>query len=464
MRPFQWTDRAVRRALGLDEADGPTDRVYTGVSTDTRSLQPGDLFVALKGDRFDGHRFLDEAAEGGGGAAVVSQTSAGTAPLPIYPVVDTLVALGQLARFRRRALGARVVALTGSSGKTTLKELLSSALRTRFRVHATMGNLNNRVGLPLTLLACPDDADAVVVELGTNEPGEIGILTRIAEPDLGVVTTVSETHLEGLLSLEGVLKEKLSLLSELKPGAPSLVGDLPPILPRAARAVRDDVRVAGFTEDSDELLRGRPEPADAEGRVAFAFQGHRVHPRLPGRHGAMNALLALAVTRLMKLPLEETVPAVEAVPAPKLRGEVRRVGGLTLLLDCYNANPQSVRAALEWLASLPAPGGRVAVLGSMLELGDTRDELHLRVLDEALALPLDLVVCVGTFAAVAEGASGYRDERVVLAPSVDDAWDLLSERLSGDEIVLLKASRGLALEALVPHLEATFGREEKEGG
>lgn len=462
---FTWTDAAVRRALGLEELEaadvpahgGPSvgDRTFTGVSTDTRALEPGVLFVALEGTNFDGHDFLEEAASQGAAAAVISRGLEGEPPLPIYPVPDTLVALGHLGRYRRRALHATVVALTGSSGKTTVKDLLRAALSSKFRVHATKGNLNNRVGLPLTLLATPDDAEVVVVELGTNEPGEIGILTRIAEPDMGMVTTVSEAHLEGLGSLGGVLDEKLSLLSELRPGAPSLVGDTPPELPGRARQVRDDVQVAGFTTRSDLALRGEALAQDDRGRVPFRFRGTEVHPRLPGRHGAMNVLLAMAVAYLLDVPLDRAVPALEAVDPPPLRGEVRSVGGLTLLLDCYNANPQSVRAALEWLTSLPEAEPRVAVLGSMLELGKRGAALHRDVLEHALRLPVSLVVGIGAFAEAAEGLDA--GDRLVTATMTEEVWDVLAPRLRGDETVLLKGSRGMALERLLPRFEQTFG-------
>ncbi len=463
-RRFRWTDASVRRALGLDEATADAaDREFTGVSSDSRTLEPGNLFVALEGPRFDGHRFLDEAAKRGAGAAVVSRAPEGAPPLPLYPVVDTLIGLGQLARFRRRALEARVVALTGSSGKTTVRALLSAIFQVRHRVHATPGNLNNRVGLPLTLLECPDEAEVVVLEMGTNEPGEIGILTRIAEPDAALVTTVGAAHLEGLHSLEGVLAEKLALLTELKPGAPSLVGDEPPALPRRARELRDDVAVAGFSSRADDDRRGRVHSVDAEGRVPFTFRGRSVRPRLPGRHGAANGLLALAFGCLLKVPLEEAIPAVEAVAAPPLRGEVRKVGDVTLLLDCYNANPQSTRAALDWLGSVPSSGRRVAVLGSMLELGPAGPELHRDVLRYADALEVDLVVAVGEFAEAAATEPAGSGERMAVS-SVDEAGEVLVARVEAGDVVLLKGSRGVALERLLPRLQEAFAGRASGAG
>jgi UDP-N-acetylmuramoyl-tripeptide--D-alanyl-D-alanine ligase len=476
--PFTWNDHAVRRALGLEGAGEAPGRVFTGISTDTRTLERGNLFVALRGPRFDGHDLLGEAVVKGARGAVVSRAALAQDLLPLYPVEDTLVALGHLARYRRRALSGIVVAVTGSSGKTTVKELLRAALAADRRVHATEANLNNRVGVPLTLLEAPDDAEAVVVELGTNEPGEIGILTRITEPDVALVTTVGEAHLTGLTSLEGVLREKLALLEELRPGAPAVVGDEPEDLPRRARELREGVRVAGFSERADADLRGELGAPDTEGRRSFRFRGVEARPRFPGRHGAGNALLALAVAHLLDVPVEAAARAVEAVAPEGLRGERRRVGGLTLLLDCYNANPQSTRAALEHLAELPSGRTKVAVLGSMLELGSRSEPLHEELLAEALGMPLDVVVAVGGFAEAARaleaaGAMGPSARKgapgpaIRTAPDVDAAWEALRPELQGEEIVLLKGSRGVALERMVPRFEKVFGgrgREEREEG
>ncbi len=456
--PFRWDDAGVRRALGLEGVVEPRPLEFSEVGTDTRALLPGSLFVALRGERFDGHDYLAEAAAQGARAAVVSDPDTTEGPLPTYPVRDTLVALGQLARFRRRALAASVVALTGSSGKTTVKELLRAGLGAEHRVHATPGNLNNRVGLPLTLLDTPDDAEWVVVELGTNEPGEIGILTRIAEPDAALVTTVSESHLEGLGGLEGVLAEKLDLLVNLRPGAPAMVGELPSALPARARAIREEVGVAGFGDGADPEFRGHPGSPDAQGRVPFRYLDREIHPRLPGRHGASNVLLALALMHRLKVGLAPAVPAVEQVEPGGLRGEWRQVGGMRLMLDCYNANPQSVRAALALLASLPGTGPRVAVLGSMLELGPRSRELHRQILDEAMALPLTLVVGVGIFHEVREEVQATSPE-FLSAPDLDQAWAQLRPHLQGEETVLLKGSRGMAMERLVPRFQEAFGAE-----
>lgn len=455
-----WTDRDVRDALGL-AADGIAEAgVFARVATDSRKIEAGDLYVALVGENFDGHDFVAESLAKGARGAVVSRTM-GDVNGPLYRVQDTLVALGALAAFRRRALRAPVVAITGSSGKTTTKDLTAAAVGSAKRVHATRGNLNNRVGMPLTLLAVPADAEAVVLELGTNEPGEIRTLAQIARPDIGVVTTVGEAHLERLGSLEGVLDEKLDLLRGLAAGGRCLVGDEPGVLPARARGICAGVRVAGWTERADTDLRPEGAEADAAGRYTFQWRGQPVSVPIAGRHAATDALLALAVAELLGVSAADAARGLASASTQSMRGEVRRVGALTLIVDCYNANPQSVRAALDLLAGQVARR-RVAVLGTMLELGTESERLHRDVLAAALAKKFDLVVATGAFARAAE-AVGAASKDLISAPDWQTAYPRLRERLQGDEVVLLKASRGIAMEGMLPLIDADFGAASAPG-
>lgn len=298
MSPFvTWTDRTVREALGLRLDAVQDDLVYERIGTDSRQAGTGELYIALIGERFDGHDFVADAMAAGALGAVVSRPVAGAGGIQLYPVDDTLQALGRLARYRRDRLPARVVGITGSSGKTGTKDLTAAAVGAGLRVHATAGNLNNQVGVPLTLLAAPEDAEALVVEMGTNTPGEIAILTGIARPDLAVITTVGESHLEKLGSVEGVLKEKLDLVRGLGEGDVAIVGDRPRSLPRTARELQERVRVAGFSSEADDDLRARDVEVDHWGHHRFLWQGQRVSLQLPGRHAVVNALLALAVAQ-----------------------------------------------------------------------------------------------------------------------------------------------------------------------
>ena len=458
--PAPWTDAQVREALALPARPEAEELSFPRISTDTRTLGEGDLFVALEGPTFDGHDFLSEAASRGAAGAVVHRSAPSEGLLMLYPVQDTLEALGALARHRRRTLTAPVLAITGSSGKTTVKELLGAALATSFRVHLTRGNLNNRVGLPLTLLATPVETQVVVVELGTSEPGEIAALVNISEPNAAILTTVSEAHLERLESLEGVFHEKLSIIRGLGPDGWVIVGDEPAELPRRARDLHPDVTVTGLSPRADERWRGELVDADAEGCWRVRSPAGEVECGMPGRHGARNTLLALAAADRLGVPMGEAIRALEASRPASLRGETRRVGGLTLVLDCYNANPQSTRAALELLAQRPVAGPRIVVLGSMLELGGRADALHDDLLREALDGALDLVVGVGEFARAAERiASPDTSTTLLAAEDAEEAFEVLRPRLTGNETILLKGSRGVHLETLAPRLEAAFGGE-----
>ncbi|HEY7728197.1 MAG TPA: cyanophycin synthetase, partial [Candidatus Eisenbacteria bacterium] len=288
-------------------------------------------------------------------------------------------------------------------------------------------------------------------------------LTEIAEPDHAVVTTVSEAHLSGLESLEGVLTEKLDLVRGASSAGKAIVGEEPPILAETARGIRPDVRVAGLSERADAELRGELVGQGDDGRYTVRIRGRDARPGVPGRHGARNFVLATSVAWLLGADDAEALERASAVKPGPLRGEVRRMGGLTMILDCYNANPQSVAAALDLLAELPAATRRVAVLGSMLELGPRSPELHDRVLRKALSLPLDILVASGEFAAAARAAgerradAGPRAPDLIAETEVDDAYRALRPRLRGDETVLLKASRGVALETLLQRFAADFG-------
>jgi UDP-N-acetylmuramoyl-tripeptide--D-alanyl-D-alanine ligase len=462
---FTWNDVRVREALGLRTQAGRADLEYTGVSTDSRSIGEGELYVALVGDRFDGHDFVADAVAGGAPGAVVAKPVAGADAAVLYPVDDTLAALGQLAGYRRRLLPARVVGITGSTAKTTTKELLAGALGEALRVHATHGNYNNRIGLPLTLLSAPADAQVVVAELGTSLPGEIAALTGIADPEVAVITTVGEAHLEALGSVQGVLEEKLDILGRLPDEGRAVVGDEPPFLAEAARERVPGVRVAGWSERADPDLRPGDVEVDHWGYHSFAWRGARVTLQLPGRHMVTNALLALAVTEILGVAPEAAARGIGTVRPAGMRSEVRQVGGLTVVLDCYNANPPSVRAALEVLGSHGGEARRVAVLGSMLELGDESRGLHREVLRDALDRELEVVVATGIFAAVAhEVAEGVEEDRLVAVEDPRAAYALLRTRLEGHEIVLLKGSRSVALERLMGLLQEDFAEPGEAGG
>ncbi|HEV2129590.1 MAG TPA: UDP-N-acetylmuramoyl-tripeptide--D-alanyl-D-alanine ligase [Longimicrobiaceae bacterium] len=462
MREFRWTEVEVLRALELERVEGNEEvREFARISTDTRAIAPGDLFVALRGERFDAHEFLDRAAAGGArGAVVLRIPKAAPEELRYFVVADTLLALGALARYRRRSLRGRVVGVAGSNGKTTTKDLVRAALAPLYPVHATQGNLNNRVGLPLTLLATPDDAEIIILEMGTNEPGEIRRLTEIAEPEAGIITSIGEEHLEKLGSLDGVLREETELLAALPPHGIGFVADDPPSLPARARELLPAERlwVAGMAAEADLRPEGGEDSIEflADGTTRWSWEGIELHLPLPGRYNVRNALLALGLARQWSVPPEEAARGIEAMPVPKLRGEWKQIGGLRVLADCYNANPPSVVAATELLAALPARGTKIAVLGTMREMGAEAAALHRRVAEQVGARVgdgIDRVVATGDFVEAFAPLAAELGERLITSADPVAAYDEVAAMLGGDETILLKASRGEALERWLPLLE-----------
>jgi UDP-N-acetylmuramoyl-tripeptide--D-alanyl-D-alanine ligase len=451
-----WTLDRVADAL-VDEATvrpprGPAP--LRAVSTDTRRIESGDLFVALSGENFDAHDFLAEAVSKGAAALVVSDARrAAGLGVPVYETRDTLVALGALARYRRRAWAKPIVGIAGSNGKTSTKELTKAALGAVLRVHATEGNLNNRVGVPLTLLALPDDADIAIVELGTNVPGELATVRAIAEPELAVVTCIAEEHLEGFGDLAGVLREE----SDVFDGA--AVAITPAAQPEVAAAASGRARrVLSAGLEAGELRAERWE-IGADGLGCIEVGGVTVRPPVRGAHNLRNAMLALAVARECGLALADAARGIAAMPQPKMRSAWEPLGRGMLINDAYNANPGSTRAALEMLAAAGAGDGRprVAVLGTMREMGAQSRRVHDEIAREAVSSSIEVLAGVGEFAEALRDAAGA-DPRVVTAPDVDELWPLLEPRLAPDAIILLKASRGMKLERLVPYLTAWASR------
>ena len=439
-----WTADRVAQALGVR---APANLTFSSISTDTRNLAPGTLFIALQGERFDAHDFLAQAKAKGAAAAVVRRSTSAVDGLPFFPVEDTLAALGALARARRRGLpaSAPVVAVTGSTGKTSAKEMIRAALGARWRIHATTGNLNNLVGVPLTILGASDDTEALVVEAGASIPGEIARLRGIIEPTIGVVTNVGYAHLEGFGTLEGVLREKVTLLERVPV---AVVGTDPPALAEAARRHSRTV-VAGSREPAEV----RPDEArlDDDARPRITWQGASVTLPVVGFHQIENAMIALAVARETGVEPARAVAALAWVAIPGGRGGLLEAGSLTIVDDSYNANPSSLRAAVELARWLARRRGRplALVVGTMLELGAESARLHAAAAAEIAATPPDLVAAVGAFVTAFEAHRGVLGKRLLTAPDAEAIGPKLKAALQGNEIVLLKASRGVALERVL---------------
>jgi UDP-N-acetylmuramoyl-tripeptide--D-alanyl-D-alanine ligase len=443
-----WSERAVREALGLGLPRGYSPITFSGISTDSRSIASDALLVALEGERFDAHDHLSAAAAAGATGAIVRQ---GTPPVPglvLFEVPDTLRAFGLLARARRRTLKGPVIAVTGTNGKTSTKEMLAAVLRTRYLTHATRANLNNLVGVPLTILEAPADTEALIVEAGANLPGEIARYREIIEPSLTIVTNAVAGHLEGFGSLAGVVAEKLSLTDDVPL---AVVGVEPPDLAtgarkRAARVRTAALRNADLTPDRVTL--------DASARPVITIGGNTFVLAARGLHQADNAIRVWAVVEALGLDPKAAARALEEFSIPSGRGELLQEGSLTILNDCYNANPQSFRAAIATAAVLRANRRLVFVAGTMRELGEDSTALHLEVGDALVKLNPDLLAVVGDFVPALERHAGALGSRLITATDPMALAPVLAQRLEGNEMIVLKASRGVALERILPALAA----------
>ena len=448
------------------------------VSTDSRADLAGALFVPLVGERFDGHRFLEAALASGASAAVAQRDRLSPDQLaalaaqdqPVWLVADTLLAYQELARLWRRSLGAPVVAVTGSAGKTTTRELIRAALASLGPVVASSGNENNDVGAPLTLLKADATSRALVVEMGMRGLGEIERLSRCAEPDVAVITNIGTAHIGRLGSREAIATAKCEISTALRPDGLMVIPAGDPLL-EAALAAGWSGRVRRVALADDELAPGTP-AADLVGRL-LADRGtdrrsgeHEAAERLQvdglppislplaGRHNARNLLLALAVAQ--ELGVEAAALSDLAVEVPGGRSRRLQLGGVTLLDETYNASPEAMLAAIDLLAAQPLAAGaaRYAVLGTMLELGESSLELHRRVAERARSLGLDGLVIVDggpEGAAMLEAAAGL--ERLERVARPEEALEPLLGWLRPGDAVLLKASRGVALEGLLPLLQ-----------
>jgi UDP-N-acetylmuramoyl-tripeptide--D-alanyl-D-alanine ligase len=454
MTAFTWTAKDVTRALRLPVASW--EHSYAGISTDTRSLQARELFVALKGERYDAHDFLSDARFADVGGVVVRRNTPRWPGFDWFEVDDTLVALGQLARFRREAFKRPVVAITGTTGKTSTKELAAAALGARFRVHKSGGNLNNLVGVPLTLLATPVEAEVAVIECGASLPGEIGRLRDIVCPDVAVVTTVTEGHLEGFGTLDRVFDEKVALLAG---AATAVVGTRPAGLAEAAQRSAKRVVTAGLDRGAD--WTAEKVSLLADGRPTFQVRGVAVELPLRGRHMVANALIALAIADCVGVPLPEAAAALAQASLPGGRSEVVELGGMTVIIDCYNANPASFTAALDLLAAVRGKRRAVVVAGTMRELGEASGQLHRGVAEQIVDARPDVVAAIGDFAPAFEGLKGSLPKQaLVTGGTPEEIAGPLRERLAPGDVVLLKASRGVQLERLIPLVwPAAPGRE-----
>jgi UDP-N-acetylmuramoyl-tripeptide--D-alanyl-D-alanine ligase len=443
---------------------GSTDTMVNGVSTDSRAVEPGALFVAFAGERVDGHDFLSEAISSGARALLITRSSEEIADVvesatrrevAIVRVPEALEALQALARHHRERLFCPVIGVTGSTGKTTTKEFLTSVLGTRMKVVSTRGNRNNELGVPLTVMDAGADTDVLVVEMAMRGRGQIAELCRIARPTMGLVTNVGISHIEILGSQEAIASAKGELVEAVpEEGTVFLNGDdaFSTTLALSARApvvrygleATCDVRAVDIVLD-DQSCASFDIVADETTFPATLA--------VPGRHNVYNGLAAAAVAMRLGLAPEDVADGLARASAGEMRMQsFTSAGGVHVINDAYNANPSSMRAAIETLAGIMGAERRIAVLGDMAELGSLAELAHFRIGEELARLPIDVLVTIGERAArIADGArtGGMDPDRVRPCATADEASEVLDDVLEPGDVVLVKASRVMGLERIV---------------
>ena len=450
MERVRLTDMA--QALNI-HTEGTAGVEVVGVSTDSRTVRPGDLFFAIRGDNFDGHEYVEDAFAKGACAAVMSDDTARSGPALV--VDDTVDALLRLAAWYRNRFDIPVVAVTGSNGKTTTKDMAAAVLSTKFRTARTRGNYNNHIGVPLTLFEIQGEHEVAVVEMGMNHPGEIARLAAAARPSVGVITNVAEAHIETMHDIDTIAQAKAELLDAL-PSHGTSVLNWDDQRVRALRG-RGPAGVVTFGLSTDADVRAVDIDAGVEA-VSFelADDGHVTLP-VAGHHNVMNALAAIAVGRVMGVPDADAARGLSSFEASPMRMSFERLGSRVVLNDAYNCNPGSLGAALEVLVDAAGEGTSAAVIGDMLELGSISTRAHREAGARAAELGVDWLLLFGTeVVALREGAldAGMPASRVRIFESKTALVDTLRKELDESAVLLVKGSRGMRMEEVVELLAA----------
>ena len=440
---------------------GNSDLAISHVSTDSRTIKPGDLFVALCGEHFDAHNFLEQVAKAGAAGALVSRDPPPGLPqtFAILRAADTLVAYQNLAANYRKTLPLKVLGITGSNGKTSTKDFAASILGRAFRVTKTEGNFNNHVGLPRTILEANPDHQFAVWELGMNHPGEIAALARIASPDAGIITNIGIAHIEFMGSREAIAQEKGALAEAIDPGGFVVLNADDDFSGSIANRTRARVIFAGIEEGAIRAIEVKQTAAGCEFTIVESAHRCRAQLPVPGLHMVQNAILAVAAGRAFGVSLEECAAGLVSAPLAKARLQIREIHGVQFIDDSYNANPDSMKAALRTLMELDADGKRIAVLGRMLELGEESERGHREVGEAAATLGIDHLISIGndTIALAAEQAGL---ENSAIAQDASDAAEMLNEIVGPGDLVLIKGSRSSRTELVLDE----FAKLQPVGG
>jgi UDP-N-acetylmuramoyl-tripeptide--D-alanyl-D-alanine ligase len=433
---------AVFAGGSLSQGDGHT--FVSKVTTDSRTLQRGELFAALRGEKFDGHNFIEGVARAGAAGAIIDVYWKGKVPkeFALISVPDTLIGYQNLAANYRKSLPLKVLAITGSNGKTSTKDFAASVLARKFRVTKTEGNFNNYVGLPRTILEATSDDEIGVWEIGMNHPGEIAPLSRLAGPDAAIITNVGVAHIEFMGSREAIALEKGALAEGVGPEGTVILNADDPSTQGIAQRTRAKIIFAGTTGGT---IHASEITQSADGSEFTILEGaHRCRAQLPvpGLHMVQNALLAVAAGRVFGVSLEDCAAGLASASLAKARLQIREIRGVQFIDDSYNANPDSMKAALCTLVELDAEGKRIAILGEMRELGDETEQGHREVGERAATLGVDYLIAIGDVAAaIADAAEHAGLKNCATARSTTEAAECLNEIAAPGDLVLVKGSR-----------------------
>src|SRR5437764_8488452 len=450
MNPLTLSQIARFAEASLSSGDGTA--VINKVSTDSRTIKPGELFVALRGENFEGHDFIEASAKAGATGALIDLNWAANVPnnFALLRATDTLQAYQTLAANYRRSLALKVLAITGSNGKTSTKDFAAAVLARRFRVTKTEGNFNNHVGLPRTILEATAQHEVAVWEIGMNHPGEVAALSKLAAPDVAIITNIGIAHIEFMGSREAIAAEKGALVEAVGAEGTVILNADDPLTKSMAARTHAKVILAGTTEGT---IRASEISQSGSGTDFTILEGaHRCRAQLPvpGLHMVQNALLAVAAGRVFGLSLEECAAGLAGAPLTKARLQIKEIHGVQFIDDSYNANPDSMKAALRTLIELDAEGKRIAVLGEMGELGTESESGHLEVGETAAALRVDYLIAIGKVAAaIALAAERAGLEKTRTVTSASEAAGILAEIAEPGDLVLIKGSRAARTERVM---------------
>ncbi|MBE6845309.1 MAG: UDP-N-acetylmuramoyl-tripeptide--D-alanyl-D-alanine ligase [Ruminococcus sp.] len=428
----------------------PKECEITEISTDTRNLPKGCLFLAIKGERFDGHEYIEKAIEAGA-AAAVSERQVGDCPCIVTD--STRMALLKIARYYRQKFSPVLVGVTGSVGKTTTKEMISLVLSEKYNTLKTQGNLNNEIGLPKTLFNLTSGHKAAVIEMGMNHFGEIERLTDTARPTMAVITNIGFSHVENLGSQEGILKAKLEILSGMSADAPLITNGDDKFLCPLKDTLERPVYLYGIENEKCDFRAVNISEKDSETSFDIVWQDKKIPAVIPcvGVHNVMNAAAAFAVGTLSGLTAEEIVSALKKYKPDGMRQNIVKKGDNTVIIDCYNASPDSMKASLSVLAGMKCEGRKIAVLGDMLELGKSSEELHRLVGKYVAEYRPDRLYCYGNDASyiAAEASRGGVAGSFFHEGDKEFLAEKIKEILRSGDVLLFKASRGMKLEEII---------------